>query len=93
MDQAIILLKELQDWKEISNIAHKACQLFQEHGSPDMAALLLDKSAKMIEPHLPEYASKTGRAKHPSSQAGLDDYLSSWEGIRFPTSKLIVQID
>ena len=56
LDQAIILLKELQDWKEISIIAHKACQLFQEHGSPDTAALLLDKSAKMIEPHLPEDA-------------------------------------
>jgi hypothetical protein len=41
LDQAIILLKELQEWKEISNIAHKACQLFQEHGSPDTAALLL----------------------------------------------------
>ncbi|XP_046442969.1 gamma-soluble NSF attachment protein-like [Daphnia pulex] len=56
LDQAIILLKELQEWKEISNIAHKACQLFQEHGSPDTAALLLDKSAKMIEAHLPEDA-------------------------------------
>ncbi|KAK4020850.1 hypothetical protein OUZ56_002794 [Daphnia magna] len=56
LDQAILLLKELQDWKEISTIAHKACQLFQEHGSPDTAALLLDKSAKMIEPHLPEDA-------------------------------------
>jgi hypothetical protein len=30
--------------------------LFQEHGSPDTAALLLDKSAKLIEPHLPEDA-------------------------------------
>ncbi|XP_057370935.1 gamma-soluble NSF attachment protein-like [Daphnia carinata] len=56
LDQAILLLKELQDWKEISTIAHKACQLFQEHGSPDTAALLLDKSAKIIEPHLPEDA-------------------------------------
>ncbi len=78
LDQAILLLKDLQDWKEIANVAHKACQLFQEHGehlfeshetgfiidhmhfvlsgSPDTAALLLDKSGKIIEPHLPEEA-------------------------------------
>ena len=56
LDQAILLLKELQNWKEISSVAHKACQLFQEHGSPDTAALLLDKSAKIIEQHLPEDA-------------------------------------
>ena len=56
LDQAILLLKDMRDWKEISSVAHKACQLFQEHGSPDTAALLLDKSGKMIEPHLPEEA-------------------------------------
>lgn len=49
-------MRELQEWKELSEAAHKACQLYQEHGSPDTAALLLDKAAKMIEAQLPEEA-------------------------------------
>ena len=46
----------MQDWKEVALVAHRACQLFQEHGSPDTAALMLDKAGKIIEPHIPEDA-------------------------------------
>jgi len=56
LDQSVLILKEMQDWKEISLVAHRACQLFQEHGSPDTAALMLDKAGKIIEPHIPEDA-------------------------------------
>jgi gamma-soluble NSF attachment protein len=56
LDQSVLILKEMQDWKEVSLVAHRACQLFQEHGSPDTAALMLDKAGKIIEPYIPEDA-------------------------------------
>lgn len=56
LDQAVLYLRELQQWKEMYDMAHKACQLYQEHGSPDTAALMLDKVAKMIEINIPEDA-------------------------------------
>jgi len=46
----------MKEWKEITVAAHKACQLYQEYGSPDTAALSLDKAGKIIEAHLPEEA-------------------------------------
>ena len=49
-------MRELQQWKELSDTAHRACQLYQEHGSPDTAGLLLDKAGEMVESHLPEEA-------------------------------------
>jgi len=56
LDQAVLILREMKEWKEIVPVAHKACQLYQEFGSPDTAALSLDKSGKIIEAHLPEEA-------------------------------------
>jgi len=53
LDQAILILREMKEWKEIVTVAHKACQLYQEYGSPDTAALSLDKAGKIIEAHLP----------------------------------------
>jgi len=46
----------MKEWKEIVPVSHKACQLYQEYGSPDTAALSLDKAGKIIEQHLPEEA-------------------------------------
>lgn len=56
LDQAVLILREMSEWKEIVTVAHKACQLYQEYGSPDTAALSLDKSGKVVEAHLPEEA-------------------------------------
>lgn len=56
MDQAILLAKDLNDFKEVSQLAEKACNLYQQHGSPESGAASLDKAAKILEQHEPEQA-------------------------------------
>jgi tetratricopeptide (TPR) repeat protein len=38
------------------DLIKRACQLFREHGTPDTAALALEKGAKMVEAKYPEVA-------------------------------------
>lgn len=54
--QIILLLKEQNQFNEIESLAHRACQLYQQQGSPEAAANALDKAAKMVESALPEAA-------------------------------------
>lgn len=41
---------------EIENLAHRACRLYQQQGSPEAGASALDKAAKMLENAQPELA-------------------------------------
>jgi len=41
---------------EVPKLAHSACSLFQQHGSPESAVNVLDKAAKMLEATQPQQA-------------------------------------
>lgn len=41
---------------QVTEYAHSACTLYQQHGSPESGATALDKGAKMIETKYPEQA-------------------------------------
>lgn len=41
---------------EVSKLAHSSCSLYQQHGSPESGATVLDKAGKMIESTQPEQA-------------------------------------
>ena len=49
-------LKEMGNLSEVSKLAHSACGLFQQHGSPESAVTALDKAAKMLEATQPQQA-------------------------------------
>lgn len=44
------------DLSEIPQLAHRSCSLYQQHGSPESGATVLDKAGKMIESNDPEAA-------------------------------------
>lgn len=44
------------DLSEVSSLAHSACSLFQQHGSPESGVTALDKAAKMLEATQPQQA-------------------------------------
>lgn len=56
LDQSVILCKESGSPKEIQKLAEDACYLYQQHGSLDSGASVLDKAAKIVEHHNPEIA-------------------------------------
>lgn len=41
---------------EIEALAHRACKLYQQQGSPEAGASSLEKAAKIVEHTLPEHA-------------------------------------
>lgn len=41
---------------EIPKLAHSSCSLYQQHGSPESGATVLDKAGKMVESTQPEQA-------------------------------------
>lgn len=55
-EQIILILKEQNNLLQIEDLGHRACQLYQQQGSPEAAASALDKAAKIIETTLPESA-------------------------------------
>ncbi|XP_015923345.1 gamma-soluble NSF attachment protein [Parasteatoda tepidariorum] len=55
-EQAALISKCMEDYKTAIDLIHRACQLFREHGTPDTAALTLDRGAKMVESKNPEVA-------------------------------------
>lgn len=50
------MCKEMNNFQEVHQYAERACNLYQQHGSPEAAASALDKAAKMIESNHPEKA-------------------------------------
>ncbi|XP_059177045.1 gamma-soluble NSF attachment protein-like [Physella acuta] len=55
-EQAGLLCKENKQYDEAVHWMELAALMFQEHGTPDTAALCLDKAAKMVEQDKPEKA-------------------------------------
>lgn len=49
MWQIILLLKEQNKVEEMVDFAHRACRLYQQHGSPEAGASALEKTSKMVE--------------------------------------------
>jgi gamma-soluble NSF attachment protein len=56
LDQAILVSKDLNDFSSIRNLAERACNIYQQHGSAGSGATSLDKAAKILEPNYPEDA-------------------------------------
>ncbi|XP_076759472.1 gamma-soluble NSF attachment protein-like [Xylocopa sonorina] len=56
IEQAVIICKEMGNLAEIPKLAHRACTLYQVHGSPESGATLLDKAGKMMEASNPQEA-------------------------------------
>ncbi|KAL0132521.1 hypothetical protein PUN28_000337 [Cardiocondyla obscurior] len=56
IEQALLICKEMGDLSEASKLAHSACSLFQQHGSPESGVSALDKAAKMLEATQPQLA-------------------------------------
>lgn len=56
LDQAILICKEMNNLGDIRKLAERACNLYQQHGSPESGATVLDKAAKILEQTHPEDA-------------------------------------
>lgn len=56
LDQAMLVCKDLNDFNSIRNLAERACNLYQQHGSPQSGAASLDKAAKILESNYPQEA-------------------------------------
>ncbi|XP_046414884.1 gamma-soluble NSF attachment protein-like isoform X1 [Neodiprion virginianus] len=56
MEQALLVCKELGNLTEVPKLAHSACSLYQQHGSPESGASVLDKAAKLLEATEPAQA-------------------------------------
>ncbi|XP_023224397.1 gamma-soluble NSF attachment protein-like [Centruroides sculpturatus] len=55
-EQAAFVCKDMEDYPTVIHLIQRACQLFREHGTPDTAAIVLEKGAKMVENKLPDRA-------------------------------------
>lgn len=56
MEQALLVTKDIGDLREVSQLAERACSLYQQHGSCDAGAGVLDKAAKILEQTQPTEA-------------------------------------
>lgn len=56
LDQAVLVCKDLNDFSSIRQYAENACNLYQQHGSPESGAASLDKAAKILETNYPQDA-------------------------------------
>ncbi|KAF4518490.1 hypothetical protein B566_EDAN006495 [Ephemera danica] len=56
LEQAVLVCKELGDLRDVQQLAERACSLYQQHGSCDSGAQVLDKAAKLLETQYPEQA-------------------------------------
>lgn len=56
LDQAVLVCKDLSDFGAIKTLAEKACNLYQQHGSPESGAASLDKAAKILDSNYPRDA-------------------------------------
>lgn len=55
-DQAILICNESKNLSEIKGFAEKASSLYQQHGSADAGATVLEKAAKILEQNYPQDA-------------------------------------
>lgn len=56
LEQLLLICRDAGDLSEISKFAHSSCSLYQQHGSPESGATVLDKAGKMLESTDPEGA-------------------------------------
>jgi hypothetical protein len=56
IDQAVLVCKDVGDYRDVASLAERACNLYQQHGSPDSGSASLDKAAKILEAQHPEQA-------------------------------------
>lgn len=49
-------MKEQNQFADIEALAHRACKLYQQQGSPEAGASALDRAAKIVEHTHPEHA-------------------------------------
>ncbi|XP_011313921.1 gamma-soluble NSF attachment protein [Fopius arisanus] len=49
LEQVVLITRDLGDLSEIPKLAHSSCTWYQQHGSPESGANVLDKAGKMIE--------------------------------------------
>ncbi|XP_055623889.1 gamma-soluble NSF attachment protein [Toxorhynchites rutilus septentrionalis] len=56
LDQVILICKDMNNLGEVRKYAEKACNLYQQHGSPESGASTMDKAAKILESTHPEDA-------------------------------------
>jgi len=54
LDQAIIICKEMNNLQDVRMLAERACNLYQQHGSPESGTATLDKAAKILEDQMPD---------------------------------------
>jgi hypothetical protein len=56
IDQAVLVCKDLGDYRDVASLAERACNFYQQHGSPDSGSASLDKAAKLLESQRPDQA-------------------------------------
>ncbi|KAK0181381.1 hypothetical protein PV327_003673 [Microctonus hyperodae] len=56
LEQVLLICRDLGDLSEIPKLAHSSCSLYQQHGSPESGATVLDKAGKILETTQPEAA-------------------------------------
>lgn len=56
IEQAVLICKDIGTLNEIPKLAHSSCSLYQQHGSPESGATVLDKAGKIIESTQPQQA-------------------------------------
>ena len=56
LEQVLLICKEMGKLDDVTKLAHSACSLYQQHGSPESGATVLDKAAKILEASHPEQA-------------------------------------
>lgn len=56
LDQAILICREMNNLQDVRMLAERACNLYQQHGSPESGATTLDKAAKILEDTMPDQA-------------------------------------
>ncbi|XP_063707763.1 gamma-soluble NSF attachment protein-like, partial [Culicoides brevitarsis] len=56
LDQAILICKEMNSFSDIRMLAERACNLYQQHGSPESGASTLEKAARILEDPMPDQA-------------------------------------
>ncbi|CAH4038974.1 gamma-soluble NSF attachment protein [Pieris brassicae] len=91
IENAVIVSKELSSPEELYNMACNSSSLYQQHGSGDAGANVLDKVAKIIEEKAPELAVKLFQqaadvSSVESSQHQGTEYISK-------SSRLLVKLE
>lgn len=52
-EQIVMVLKETQNWVEMTEFGHRAANLLQQQGSHESASSALERTAKMVEMEYP----------------------------------------